>query len=77
MEWPNLDQSNACALKIENFIFVGAASCRDGLTVAAGCRSYKKQGAIQSKALRPIECTLAAGIVEKLHPPGGSFFMVS
>jgi hypothetical protein len=36
---------------IENFVFAGAASCRDWLTVAAGCRSYKGQGAFKSKIL--------------------------
>jgi hypothetical protein len=68
-----MELRHSYALRIESFIFVGAASCRDWLTVAAGCRSYKKQGAIKSKVYY---------LIEYMFPPcsrglrDGSFGMV-
>jgi hypothetical protein len=39
--------------RIEIFVFVGAASCRDGAPIAAGCRSYKKTESHQIETSKP------------------------
>ncbi|GKT10311.1 hypothetical protein DSTSK_36160 [Desulforhabdus sp. TSK] len=43
------------ALRNGNFIFVGVASCHDNEPVAAGCRSYKKHGVIESNVFYLIK----------------------
>jgi hypothetical protein len=40
-------------LRVENFVLVGAASCRDDVPVAAGCRSYSRPNSHQIATFKP------------------------